>query len=57
MTFFYHRSMMIQHLVSDRRLSLISKENVHNVKEDVVYLCPGFEQAHNCGGVKPLNGI
>ena len=30
--FFYHHSVVIQHLVSDRRLSLISKENVYNVR-------------------------
>jgi hypothetical protein len=30
--FFYHHSVVIQHLVSDRRLSLISKENIHNVR-------------------------
>jgi hypothetical protein len=30
--FFYHHSVVIQHLVSDRLLSLISKENVHNVR-------------------------
>jgi hypothetical protein len=30
--FFYHYSVVIQHLVSDRQLSLISKENVHNVR-------------------------
>ena len=30
--FFYHRSVVIQHLVSDRRLSLIAKENVYNVR-------------------------
>jgi len=29
--FFYHHSVVIQNLVSDRILSLISKENVHNV--------------------------
>jgi len=27
--FFYHHSVVIQHLVSDRLFSLISKENVH----------------------------
>ena len=31
-TFFYHNSGMIQHLVSDWLLSLISKENVRNVR-------------------------
>jgi hypothetical protein len=30
--FFYHHSVVIQHLVSDKLLSLISKENVHNVR-------------------------
>ena len=30
--FFYHHSVVIQHLVSDRLLSLISKENMHNVR-------------------------
>jgi hypothetical protein len=30
--FFYHHSVVIQHLVSDRRLSLISKENVYNIR-------------------------
>ena len=30
--FFYHHSVVIQHLVSDRQLSLISKENVYNVR-------------------------
>jgi hypothetical protein len=30
--FFYHHSVVIQHLVSDRRLSLISTENVDNVR-------------------------
>ena len=30
--FFYHHSVVIQHLVSDRLLSLILKENVHNVR-------------------------
>ena len=30
--FFYHHSVVIQHLVSDRRLSLISKENIYNVR-------------------------
>jgi hypothetical protein len=30
--FFYHHSVVIQHLVSDMRLSLISKENVHNIR-------------------------
>jgi hypothetical protein len=30
--FFYHHSVVIQHLVSDRLLSLISKENVYNVR-------------------------
>jgi hypothetical protein len=30
--FFYHHGVVIQHLVSDRRLSLISKENVYNVR-------------------------
>jgi hypothetical protein len=30
--FFYHHSVVMQHLVSDRLLSLISKENVHNVR-------------------------
>ena len=29
--FFYHHSVVIQHLVSDKQLSLISKENLHNV--------------------------
>jgi hypothetical protein len=29
--FFYHHSVVIQHLLSDRRFSLISKENIHNV--------------------------
>ena len=31
-SFLYHHSVVIQHLVSDRRLSLISKENVYNVR-------------------------
>ena len=30
--FFYHHSVVIQHLVSDRLLSLNSKENVQNVR-------------------------
>ena len=30
--FFYHHSVVIQHLASDRLLSLISNENVHNVR-------------------------
>ena len=30
--FFYHHSVVIQHLVSNRQLSLISKENVYNVR-------------------------
>ena len=30
--FFYHHTVVIQHLVSDRRYSLISKENVYNVR-------------------------
>jgi hypothetical protein len=30
--FFYHHSVVIQHLVSDRLLSLISKENVNSVR-------------------------
>jgi hypothetical protein len=30
--FFYHHSVVIHHFVSDRRLLLISKENVHNVR-------------------------
>ena len=30
--FFYPHSVVIQHLVSDSRLSLISKENVYNVR-------------------------
>ena len=29
---FYNHSVVIQHIVSDRRLSLISKENGHNVR-------------------------
>ena len=37
--FFYHHIVVIQHLVwSDRRLSVISKENVHNVKKKHVMI-------------------
>ena len=37
--FFYHHIVVIQHLVwSDRRLSVISKENVHNVKKNHVLI-------------------
>ena len=30
--FYYHHSVVIQHLVSDRRLLLFAKKNVHNVR-------------------------
>ena len=30
--FFYHHSVVIKHLVSVRLLSLVSKENVHNIR-------------------------
>ena len=33
MPFFYHHNVVIQHLVSDRPFSLISKENIHNVRQ------------------------
>ena len=33
--FFYHHSVVIKHLVSDRRLSLIAEENVYNVAYNV----------------------
>ena len=42
--FFYHHSVMIQHLVSDRRLSLISKENVHNVR----YILILYSKSNDC---------
>ena len=35
---FYHHSVVIQHIVSDRRLSLISKENVYNVRSIYIYI-------------------
>ena len=35
---FYHHSVVIQHLVSDRLLSFISNESVHNVKKAVLFL-------------------
>ena len=35
--FFYHHSVMIQHLVSDRILSLISNEDVDNVRSNRVH--------------------
>jgi hypothetical protein len=44
--FFYHHIVVIQHLVwSDRRLSVISKENVHNVKKKHVLI--SFK-SYNC---------